>query len=112
MAVVCHSNDIAEGDAKGFTLGEELGVIVLRQNGQLRVYHNRCPHLGVPLEWLPDQFMDAEQELLRCATHGALFLPESGECVAGPCTGQYLRELPFELKDGWIELPVSGKSRG
>lgn len=106
MAVVCHSNDIAEGQARGFTL-ENFGVIVLRENGQIRVYVNRCPHLGVPLEWLPDQFMDAEGELLRCATHGALFVPETGECVAGPCDGQYLRKLPFELKDGWIRVQLS-----
>jgi nitrite reductase/ring-hydroxylating ferredoxin subunit len=31
--------------------------------------------------------------MIQCATHGALFLIESGECVAGPCAGQSLQAL-------------------
>ncbi len=44
--------------------------------------------------------------LIQCATHGALFLIESGECVAGPCAGQFLAALDSrEDEQGiWVEL--------
>jgi len=44
--------------------------------------------------------------LIQCATHGALFLIESGECIAGPCAGQSLTALPGrEDRQGlWVEL--------
>ncbi|MFP6798982.1 MAG: Rieske (2Fe-2S) protein, partial [Pseudomonas sp.] len=44
--------------------------------------------------------------LIQCATHGALFLIESGECVAGPCAGQSLQELAIREDDQgiWIDL--------
>jgi len=65
-----------------------------------------CPHRGVPLEWQPDQFLDPSASLIQCATHGALFLIESGECVAGPCAGQFLTALDSrEDEQGiWVQL--------
>ncbi len=60
----------------------------VRRDGIAYFYINRCPHRGIPLEWQPDKFLDQSASLIQCATHGALFLIESGECVAGPCAGQ------------------------
>ncbi len=70
------------------------------------VYRNRCPHRGVPLEWQPDRFLDPSASLIQCARHGALFLIESGECVAGPCEGETLRAIDSrEDGDGiWVDL--------
>ena len=44
--------------------------------------------------------------LIRCARHGALFLIESGECVAGPCEGDALQVISSkEDADGiWVDL--------
>ncbi|MNT92136.1 hypothetical protein D3C72_2333610 [compost metagenome] len=57
------------------------------------------------MEWLPDQFLDSSGSLIQCATHGALFLIESGECVAGPCAGESL--LPLALEENaegiWLQ---------
>jgi len=39
------------------------------------------------------RFLDASASLIHCAQHGALFLIESGECVAGPCEGEQLQAL-------------------
>lgn len=73
------------------------------------VYLNRCPHRRVRLDWQQDQFLDDSASLIRCATHGALFLIESGECVAGPCEGQSLKAVACrEDAEGiWIKLPKS-----
>ena len=103
LPLLCHIDQVPEGEARGQTcFGQQ--YIVIRECGLFYVYENSCPHLGVPLEWEPHQFKDAESDLIRCATHGALFLPETGECVAGPCVGAYLKSTAFELRDGYIYL--------
>lgn len=100
---LCRLEDVPDPGSKGFNLGGQ-ALFVVRQGQQVHVYENRCPHRGIPLEWVADQFMDQSGRLIQCATHGALFLPETGECVAGPCSGQFLRQLPSALHQGWIYL--------
>lgn len=103
MIRLCAPNELTEGQSRGFALAE-LKLLVVRREGQVYAYQNRCPHRGIPLEWQPDQFLDHSNSLIQCATHGALFLIESGECVAGPCNGQSLKALNCrEDADGiWI----------
>jgi len=79
-------------------------LIVLRAEGMLHVYVNRCPHRGTELDWLPGRFLDPSGKYLHCATHGALFRPDTGECVAGPCRGQALAAVPFTVRDGRVVL--------
>ncbi|WP_408005462.1 Rieske (2Fe-2S) protein [Pseudomonas huanghezhanensis] len=82
-------------------------MLVVRRAGQVYAYQNRCPHRGVPLEWLPDQFLDTSASLIRCATHGALFLIEDGQCIAGPCEGKSLTPVAcYEDAEAlWISSP-------
>lgn len=89
LIFLCTSSHLPEAHSKGFALGEH-ALFAVRRQGQVFVYKNRCPHRGIPLEWQPDQFLDSSASLIQCATHGALFLIENGECVAGPCEGQSL----------------------
>jgi len=42
--------------------------------------------------------------MIQCANHGALFVIESGHCVSGPCSGQKLRKIQFQLIDGEIHI--------
>ncbi|WP_298183294.1 Rieske (2Fe-2S) protein [uncultured Pseudomonas sp.] len=106
MLRLCAPDELAEGQSRGFEIAEEK-LFAVRKDGQLYAYRNRCPHRGIPLEWQPDQFLDASASLIQCATHGALFLIESGECVAGPCAGQSLQELATREDDQgiWVDLP-------
>ena len=92
MIHLCAPGELAEGQSRGFTRND-LNLLLVRRDGQVYAYRNRCPHRGIPLEWQPDQFLDHSASLIQCATHGALFLIESGECVAGPCSGQSLTPL-------------------
>ena len=72
---------------------EGVDLFVIRWGESVYAYRNRCPHLGLPLNWLPDQFLDIDGELIQCSSHGALFTIEQGRCVAGPCAGQSLQAL-------------------
>lgn len=79
--------------AKRIECGADSLILVQTPAGTF-CYTNRCPHRGTELDWLPGRFVDPESGLLRCATHGALFLPETGECIAGPCLGECLQPAP------------------
>lgn len=72
---------------------ETNSYVLLLHEGEVKAYINRCPHLNIPLEWEENAFIDNDTGLIRCATHGALFLPSTGECVSGPCAGDTLRPV-------------------
>ncbi|RYY73965.1 MAG: Rieske (2Fe-2S) protein [Gammaproteobacteria bacterium] len=95
--------DIPENGSKGFECRGEKYFAVKKQNS-LYVYKNSCPHIGVALEWVEDQFLDSSHTMIQCANHGALFVIESGVCVAGPCTGQRLAPAKFNIVDDFICL--------
>lgn len=107
MQKLCALEDVPVDGACGIEQDEH-SLIAVQWDGQFHVYLNRCPHLGVELNWMPDQFMDSDGALLMCATHGALFAPESGDCLAGPCQGQALSRIPSECRDGelWADLSI------
>jgi len=111
--VLCAVDEIPEPGSRGFEIdtgGEQpLRVFVVRKDGVLACYRNRCPHTGAPLEWLPDQFLDLDNSFIQCAIHGALFRPEDGYCLRGPCVGQSLEQIDVEQRDGQllIGLPAA-----
>ena len=92
MTRLCHVNDIDEGASKGFEIGDKK-LFAVKKDAVIYVYENRCPHLGIELEWLENQFLDSEGALIQCSTHGALFLIEDGNCISGPCAGQQLNPI-------------------
>jgi nitrite reductase/ring-hydroxylating ferredoxin subunit len=110
---VCRLDEIPEGDARGFSLAEKegrpLGLIVVRLGSGVRVYENRCPHRGTPLDWAPDRFLDESGKYLVCSTHAALFRLEDGECVSGPCLGESLRIRSARVQDGVVLLSPAGR---
>ena len=112
MKFLCSSHALSEGTSRGFEL-DEVRLLITRREGRVYAYKNRCPHRGVALEWQPDQFLDPSASLIQCSTHAALFLIESGECVAGPCAGQFLTGLDcHEDSQGiWLSLEMSEDDR-
>ncbi len=98
---LCHIDDIPEGNSKGFNL-EGVNLFAVKKDGKISIYLNRCPHLGIPLEWQNDQFLDNEAGFIKCSNHGALFVLETGECVQGPCLGDSLWEIPFSIENRQI----------
>jgi len=82
-------------------------LFLVRRDGQLHAYRNRCPHTGAPLEWMPDQFLDLDKSFIECAMHGALFRTDNGYCLRGPCAGQSLQALAVRQVDDRIQVDVS-----
>ena len=79
-------------------------ILLLRREQNLYCYINSCPHTGVNLDWMPDEFLDETGTKLQCSTHGALFQVEDGLCVWGPCAGQSLTSRQVSVKSGDVFL--------
>ncbi len=93
--------------SKGLTIkrsGHEVKVVAVRQGNAVYCYHNICPHTGVNLDWVANQFLDVSGKLIQCATHGALFRIEDGYCVSGPCAGQNLNPLAVKIDGDSFEI--------
>lgn len=104
--VICALADLPDPGTYEFAVGEgdwPLRGFIVRQGTRLRAYVNRCPHAGHMLNLKPNRFF-GPGDLLLCSSHGALFEPMTGACVAGPCTGESLEALPVEVADGLVML--------
>ena len=97
MPTLCHINDINNNQGKGFNL-DGLQIVAIKKYDQIHIYKNSCPHLGIQLEMVPDQFLDSSDSLIMCSMHGALFRIEDGYCVSGPCLDQSLQAIPFRIE--------------
>jgi len=75
-----------------------LGFIILHE-GEVLGYQNRCPHAGTPLNLYGPNFYNNDKTRLLCATHGAQFDVSSGQCVKGPCKGDWLIPLAITITD-------------
>lgn len=104
---LCRLQDLVDGDAKGFegAPGSFIGLLAVRQGGRVHVYRNACPHIGTPLDWTPDRFLSVDRRHLICATHGAKFTIDTGECVSGPCRGDRLQPVETTIRDGIVFVP-------
>lgn len=106
--VICASAELADGErGVRFTVEGPAGVenaFAIRHLGQIHAYVNRCPHMGTELDWQPGEFFEESRLYLICSTHGAIFEPHNGFCVAGPCGGASLRKIETGERDGQVYL--------
>lgn len=96
---------IANGKARNFVLQMKAGRFhgfVVRRGEAVFGYVDRCPHAGLPLTQTLDDYLTPDGSLIACSWHGALFEPETGACVGGPCMGQALVPWPVAVRDGAI----------
>lgn len=97
--------ELAEGQSRKFHLrrGErELECFAVRHRGELHAFVNQCRHVAMSLDWVENQFFTEDREFLLCPTHGALYLPDTGECVAGPPCGKALFRVRLTERDGQV----------
>ena len=106
--MICASAALVEG-GPGVRFGLEgegphVSGFAIRWHGMLSAFVNRCPHAGTELDWNPGEFFEETGLYLICSTHGALFEPNNGYCVAGPCRGASLQPLEIGERDGGVYL--------
>lgn len=88
---LCRSVDLEEGGlAVPFDVvyaGQTMRAFAVRFQGQVHAYLNRCTHVAMEMDFQPNRFFDDSGRWLICATHGAMYAPDTGQGVAGPCRG-------------------------
>jgi nitrite reductase/ring-hydroxylating ferredoxin subunit len=102
---VARTADLVPGRTRKFALqcnGREIEAFVVNHGGAFYAYVNRCCHIPMTMDWVENQFLTEDGAHIQCATHGALYEPDSGECVAGPPLGQCLTAVPLVVRDGMI----------
>lgn len=94
---ICESSELVEG-GRGVRFlvtasGEDGSAFVVRYGDAPHAYLNRCAHVPMELDWNPGEFFESSGLYLMCATHGALYEPDTGRCAGGPCRGGRLQKI-------------------
>jgi nitrite reductase/ring-hydroxylating ferredoxin subunit len=74
--------------------GRTVRAFFVNHEGGHHASVNRCPHAGTTQDAWPNEFFTEDGRHLICATHGAVFAPDTGVCLDGPCPGTRLERLP------------------
>ena len=92
--------DLAPGATRKFLLpsaGEPVEAFLVNVDGTLHGWVNRCRHVEITMDWVEGRFLDESGRYVVCATHGALYEPDSGRCVSGPPFGRTLIRVPLRI---------------
>jgi nitrite reductase/ring-hydroxylating ferredoxin subunit len=114
--VIVQVGELQPGQTKKFILpcgGREVEGFVVNYNGTLYAYVNRCRHVPMSMDWIENRFLTEDGRYILCATHGACYEPDTGECIEGPPLGKLLISVPLSVRDGQVyatcpdeEMPV------
>ena len=102
---ILQPDELADGESRKFTLtdgDESLPCFVVRWQGELQAFVNRCRHVPMTMDWVENQFLTEDGEFILCPTHGALFQPDTGACAGGPAYGKSLFRVPLVQRDGRV----------
>lgn len=84
--------------------------IVRTENG-LCAFINRCAHHQLELDWIEGKFFSHDLDHIICSTHGAIFEPDTGFCVAGPCIGKSLKQLDVSVVGNKVFIRSSATTK-
>lgn len=102
---VARVDELSPGETKKFFLqcgGREEECFLINYQGALHAYVNRCCHVPMTMDWIENQFLTEDRRYILCATHGACYEPETGECVLGPPLGKFLEAVPLSVREGYV----------
>ena len=104
VRLICRGAALAEaGKGVRFEVeyfGQPAPAFVVRYNGNVHGYLNRCAHVAMELDWQEGVFFDSDGRDLICSTHGATYEAKTGRCIGGPCSGSPLVKVVVEERDG------------
>lgn len=97
---LCNSRELVDGGlAVPFDVvyaGQTCRAFAIRFGGQPQAYLNRCTHVAMELDWQPNRIFDDSGQWLLCASHGAAYRPDTGQCAGGPCKGGLVKIMLAE----------------
>jgi nitrite reductase/ring-hydroxylating ferredoxin subunit len=92
---LCNSDALHDsGEAVPFDVvygGQTCLAFAIRYAGTVHAYLNRCSHVPMEMDYQPNRFFDLTGHWLICATHGAMYSPDTGACRGGPCRGALVK---------------------
>lgn len=88
--------------------GQTCRAFAIRFEGQPHAYLNRCTHVAMELDWQPNRVFDESGQWLLCASHGAAYRPDTGQCSGGPCQGGLVK-IDLSERDGLVFWHTSYK---
>lgn len=107
---LCNSSDLQEGGlAVPFDIvygGQTCRAFAIRFEGAVHAYLNRCTHVAMEMDYQEGKFFDDSGQWLLCASHGAAYAPDSGECAGGPCRGGLVK-VALSERDGVVSWHTS-----
>ena len=102
---LCNSSELVDrGEAVPFDVvycGRTSCGFAIRFEGRVHAYLNQCAHVPMEMDYQPNRFFDSTGQWLMCATHGAMYRPETGVCSSGPCRGGLIKIVITE-QDGVV----------
>jgi nitrite reductase/ring-hydroxylating ferredoxin subunit len=104
--LICGSEVVRDAD-RGLRFeveyfGEPTPAFLVRWQGRVYGYLNRCAHMPMELDWIAGEFFGPDAADLVCSTHGAVYAITDGRCLGGPCSGSPLVRLSVVERDGAI----------
>ena len=107
---LCPSEALVDGGrAVAFDVrycGQICRAFAIRYQGRVHAYLNRCTHVPMEMDYQEGRFFDDTGRWLLCASHGAAYAPDTGECAGGPCRGGLIKVALSEA-DGVVHWHTS-----
>ena len=103
--VICPSHELAEGQYRKLKMifeGRDDECLILRFDGKVYAYINRCVHMPRRLDCEQKTVFDHTGRFLRCSMHGIVYTPQTGASVSTICEGEQLRAVEVYEEGGEI----------
>lgn len=107
LQYLCRSDELVNSgngvtfDVRFVNSSKVMHGFAVRYQDEAHAYLNRCPHLGLELDWRKNVFFNAKGDKLVCTMHGARFAPGDGAYISGPCETGLVRIETIE-QDGCV----------
>lgn len=103
---LCASDELQErGLARSFDVlqyRQPARAFVLRYDGEVHAYLNRCAHVPTEMDWQEGEFLDRDKRYILCSIHGAVYEPKTGRCVTGMCGRMGLTKIRVDEREGQV----------
>ena len=104
---ICPSHELGEGQYRKLKMlfeGREDECLLLRFDGKVYAYINRCVHMPRRLDCEQKTVFDHTGRFLRCSMHGIVYTPQTGTSLSTLCEGQRLRAVEVYEESGEVGI--------